>query len=173
MDHGLHYQRGSVSLNAFCDADWAGNPGDRRSSSGFGIFLGQCLVSWSSKKQSVVSRSCTEAEYRSLALIIYLLTPTIWCDNLSAISLESNPIFHARTKHIEVDYHFIREKVVNKDVVIRHINTANQVADIFTKGHTADCFCFLREKLLVCSLPASLREGVKDKEVKPNLVPYS
>jgi len=96
-------------------------------------------------------------------LHIYLPSPpTLWCDNLSAMSLASNPIFHARTKHIEIDYHFIREKVANKDVVVRYINTRNQVADIFTKGHTVDWFCILRDKLLVCSLPTNLREGVKD-----------
>jgi hypothetical protein len=96
-------------------------------------------------------------------LHIYLPSPpTRWCDNLSAMSLASNPIFHARTKHIKIDYHFIREKVVNKDVVVRYINTCNQVADIFTKGHTADQFSILRDKLLICSLPTNLREGVKD-----------
>jgi hypothetical protein len=78
------------------------------------------------------------------------------------MSLASNLIFHAQTKHIEIDYHFNWEKVVNKDVVVRYINTCNQVADIFTKGHTADHFCILRDKLLVCSLPTNLREDVKD-----------
>jgi len=78
------------------------------------------------------------------------------------MSLASNPIFHARTKHIKIDYHIIREKVVNKDVVVRYINTHNQVADIFIKGHTADRFCILRDKLLVCSLPINLKESVKD-----------
>ena len=175
-----------VALHAFCDADWAGNPDDRRSSTGYGIFIGQCLVSWSSKKQPIVSRSSTEAEYRGLALTtadvywirmllrelhISLSSPlTLWCDNLSAISLASNPIFHARTEHIEIDYYFIREKVVNKDIVVRFINTRNQVADIFTKGHTADRFRALCDKLLVCSLPNNLREGVKDdKDINPYL----
>jgi hypothetical protein len=99
----------------------------------------------------------------AFARVAYLFAPpTLWCDNLSAMSLVFNPIFHARTKHIEIDYHFIQEKVVNKDVVVRYINTCNQVADIFTKGRTADRFCILRDKLLVCSLPTNLREGVKD-----------
>ena len=104
-------------------------------------------------------------------LHIYLPSPpTLWCDNLSAMSLASNLIFHARTKHIKIDYHFIREKVVNKDVVVRYINTHNQVADIFTKGHTADRFCILHDKLWVCSLPINLKESVKDiKDITPVL----
>jgi histone deacetylase 1/2 len=122
-DFGLHYKPSTVALHAFCDADWASNSDDRRSSSGYGIYFCQCLVSWSSKKQPVVSRSNTEAEYRSLALTtaevdwirmllrelhVHLPSPsTLWCDNLSAMSLASNPIFHARTKHIKIDYHFI------------------------------------------------------------------
>jgi hypothetical protein len=67
-DHGLLYTKGQLHLQAFCDSDWAGCPDDRRSTSGYGIFLGNCLVSWSAKKQAVVSRSSTEAEYCSMAL---------------------------------------------------------------------------------------------------------
>ena len=77
------------------------------------------------------------------------------------MSLASNLIFHAQTKNIKIDHQFIREKVVNKDVVVRYINIRNQVADIFTKGYTVDRFCILRDKLLVYSLPTNLREGVK------------
>ena len=66
-DHGLFYSKGSLQLNAFCDSDWAGSLDDRRSTSGFSVFLGDCLISWSVKKQAVVSRSSAEAEYRSLA----------------------------------------------------------------------------------------------------------
>jgi hypothetical protein len=67
-DHGLHYTKSNLHLNAFCDSDWAGCPDDRRSTSGFAVFLGDCLIAWSAKKQTVVSRSSTEAEYRSLSL---------------------------------------------------------------------------------------------------------
>jgi hypothetical protein len=82
--------------------------------------------------------------------------PTLWCDNAGALALASNPVSHARTKHIEVDVHFIREKVTNKDISIRYISTLDQVADIFTKGHTADRFEFLRDKLKIYA-PFSLQ----------------
>jgi hypothetical protein len=68
-------------------------------------------------------------------LRVFLPTPPIlWCDNVSALALASNPVYHARTKHIEVDYHFIHEKVLNGDLVLKFISTLDQAADIFTKG---------------------------------------
>ncbi|XP_059445487.1 uncharacterized mitochondrial protein AtMg00810-like [Corylus avellana] len=120
LHHGLFYSSSNLQLNAFCDLDWVGCPDDRRSTFGFAIFLGNCLIFWSSKKQPVVSRSSTEAEYRSLAITTNELfwlrmlfqeiqislskAPVVWCDNVSALSLAANPVYHARTKHIEVDY---------------------------------------------------------------------
>jgi len=90
--------------------------------------------------------------------------PTLWCDNLGALSLASNPVYHARIKHIEVDYHFIREKVVNKDISTRYISTLDQIADLFTKGLTTSRFLFLCDKLHVCSSPVSLQEDVSTYE---------
>jgi hypothetical protein len=175
-DHGLFYTKGPLQLNAFCDSDWAGCPDDRRSTTGFAVFLGDCLISWSAKKQAVVSRSSTEAEYRSLstttAELFWLrmlfkelgiplsVAPVLWCDNVSALALASNPVFHARTKHIEVDYHFIREKVLNRDIILKFISTLDQVADVFTKGLPSPRFLYLRSKLLVVSPPISLRGAV-------------
>jgi hypothetical protein len=177
VDHGLFYSKTTLQLNAFCDSDWAGCPDDRRSTSGSAVFLGDCLVSWSAKKQPVVSRSNTEAEYCSLAIAtteLYWLrmlfqeiqiplpvSPIIWCDNVSALSLAANPVYHARTKHIEVDYHYIREKVLNKDITISFISTSDQIADVFTKGLSSARFLFLKSKLKVIPSPLCLRGHVK------------
>jgi hypothetical protein len=179
LSHGLSYTRSSVGplhLQAFCDSDWSGNPDDRRSTSGFGVYLGNCLVSWSAKKQAVVSLSSTESEYRAMAITtaeLYWLrmlfkelgvalphAPVLWCDNVSALTLASNLVYHARTKHIEVDYHFVREKVVNGDIRIKFISTDDPIADIFTKGLSTARFNLLKSKLMVEPSPISLRGDV-------------
>jgi hypothetical protein len=176
VDYGLQYHKGPLAITTYCDSDWAGNPDDRRSTTGFGIYLGSNLISWSAKKQHTVSRSSTEAEYRALSLAtaemfwlrmllkelqVFLPSPPVLkCDNSGALALASNPVHHARTKHIEVDIHFVREKVTNRDIALQHLSTLDQVADIFTKGHTAARFCYLRDKLMVVP-PMSLRGGVK------------
>ncbi|KAA0047933.1 putative mitochondrial protein [Cucumis melo var. makuwa] len=161
---GIKFRKSSFSLQTFCDSDWTCDTSDRRSTSGFIAFLGSNPISWYSKKQSTVSRSSTEAEYRSLATttadlywIRQLLcdlhvplktTPTLWCDNVFAISLVHNPVFHARTKHIEIDYHFVREKVFRKDISIRYISSNNQLVDILTKPLLSPTFLHLGDKLL-------------------------
>uniref|UniRef100_A0A2N9J0P4 Cysteine-rich receptor-like protein kinase 10 n=1 Tax=Fagus sylvatica TaxID=28930 RepID=A0A2N9J0P4_FAGSY len=158
------FQPGPLALTAFTDADWAGDTSDRRSTSGVVVFLGNNPITWLSKKQHTVSRSSTEAEYRSLAtgaaelawlrqvlcdLKLYLPSaPLIWCDNTSALALASNPVFHGRTKHIEVDYHFVRERVVRGDLSLQFISTHDQLADIFTKALPSTRFLLLCSKLL-------------------------
>lgn len=113
------------------------------------MFLGSNLLLWSSKKQNVVSRSFAKLEYRALAnattyiILLQLLCrelgvfvaaiSQLWCDNHSAISLTSNPIFHARTKHIEVDVHFVREKVKSRVLDVGYVPSADQIAYIFKK----------------------------------------
>jgi len=127
---GLFFLRhSSMHIQGFTDADWAGCLDTRRSISGHCFFLWDSLISWRTKKQTTVSRSSSEAEYRALASttcelqwILYLLhdlhitcskLPILYCDNQSALHIAANPVFHERTKHLEIDYHIVREKLRN------------------------------------------------------------
>lgn len=145
---GLLFPASSThQLQAFSDADWGTCLDTRRSVTGFCIFLGQSLVSWKSKKQTTVSRSSAEAEYRALASttseVLWLtqllsdfsitisLPTSIYCDNQAAIHIASNPMFHERTKHIELDCHFVRDKVQENIIKILPIRSKEQLADMF------------------------------------------
>ncbi|XP_074266651.1 uncharacterized protein LOC141589930 [Silene latifolia] len=165
---GLQLHRSSDhSLTAYSDADWAGCPDTRRSTSGFCVFLGPNLILWSSKRQPTTSRSSAEAEYRAVAnavaetcwlraLLNELHRPVrtatlVYCDNVSAVYLSTNPIQHQRTKHIEIDIHFVREKVQLGQVRVLHVPSALQYADIFTKGLLTLLFQEFRSSLSVRS----------------------
>lgn len=168
INHGLLLQpsplQTPITLTGFSDADWGSDPDDRKSTSGSCIYLGPNLISWWSKKQTLVARSSTEAEYRSLAntaseilwiqsllteLKIPFQVPVLYCDNLSTVSLSHNPVLHAKTKHMELDIFFLREKVISKSLIVQHLPAEDQIADLLTKPLSALRFLALRDKLRV------------------------
>nr|XP_028959295.1 uncharacterized protein LOC108171893 [Malus domestica] len=129
MQFGITYTHGDLSLKAFSDADWAGDPNDRRSTTGLVVFLGNNPISWSSKKQQTVSRSSTEAEYRALSSTAAELD---WIKQL----LHQ----HQRTKHIEIDVHFVRERVAKHQLSVQFVSSQEQFADILTEGLSSTLF---------------------------------
>ncbi|XP_071728946.1 uncharacterized mitochondrial protein AtMg00810-like [Rutidosis leptorrhynchoides] len=163
----------SPTLLGYSDADWARCLETRRSTYGYSIFLGGNLVSWSAKKQLTVSRSSCESEYRALAntaaeviWITHLLRelhvlppdrPTILCDNKSAIFLSQNPVSNKRSKHIDIDYHFIRELISSGRLYTKFVPTTLQLANIFTKSLPRPLFEEFRTKLHVGPPPIRLR----------------
>jgi hypothetical protein len=144
------------------------------------MYLGDNLISWSSRRQTMVSRSSAEAEYRAVATAIAkscwvrqllqelhrpIQTATIvYCDDVSAVYLSANPVHHRRTKHIELDIHFVREKVALGDVRVLHVPSTSQYADIFTKGLPTILFREIRSSLHVDALPGLDCGGVLEKE---------
>jgi histone deacetylase 1/2 len=151
IHHGIFIRRtSSTDIHAFSDTDWAGCPDDKRSVSGYCLYLGSNLISWSSRKQPTVSRYSMEAEYRvvtnTTAEVMWLQSlltelgifsptpPTLWCDNIGAMYLTANPLYHSRTKHIELDIHFVRDQVAQRHLQVRFISGTDQIADSFTKA---------------------------------------
>eukprot|EP00877_Chromochloris_zofingiensis_P013960 jgi/Chrzof1/8818/Cz03g25200.t1 len=149
LDYGITFGSDSNGLIGYCDADYAGDTDTRKSTSGYMFILHGGAITWSSKRQATVAASTTEAEYMAAAAAVKealwlrtLLSElqldidniTIMADNQSAIKLLRNPISSMRTKHIDVAYHFARERVVRKEVVFRFVSTENMVADIMTKA---------------------------------------
>lgn len=174
--HGLHLQRApSLDLVAYSDADWAGCPDTHRSTSGYTVYLGDSLISWSSKRQATVSRSSAEAEYRAVAnavaeccwvrqLLAELFIPmpkasVLFCDNISSVYMSSNPVHHRRTKHIELDIHFVREQVALGKFRVLHVPTKQQFADVLTKGLPTTAFQDFRSSLCIRPPDASTAAG--------------
>jgi len=163
----LHRRSSSTELVVYTDADWAGCADTRRSTSGYAVFLGGNLVFWSSKREPVISRSSAEAEYRAVAngvaeaswlrqLLAELYSPLSWsalvyCDNVSAVYLSTNLVQHQRTKHVEIDFHFVHDRVAIGDVRVLHVPTTSQFADIFTKGLPSSAFTEFRSSLNITS----------------------
>ncbi|XP_020684128.1 uncharacterized protein LOC110100800 [Dendrobium catenatum] len=177
ISYGLPLIRSRLILQSYVDADWATDQTDRKSISGFCTFLGHNLISWSVKKQVTVARSSIEVEYRALASatsdVLWLrrllvdfdaaqTSPTnIFCDNISAMTLANNPVFHARTKHIEIDYHFIIHHIRSKEISVEHIHSADQPADILTKSLSVTRFQELRSKLTIVPNDGAFAGGCK------------
>lgn len=164
IDFGLLYDKNNdFTLKAFTDADWAGCVEDKKSTSGGAFFLGNRLVSWLSKKQDYIAQSTAESEY---AVATNNCTKVIWmkqmlkdigvlfeepiviyCDNTSTINMSKNLVMHSKTKHISIKYHFLSDKVVDKEVRLEYVCSKEQIADIFTKPLPKDDFEHLRSLL--------------------------
>ena len=156
-------RNGNANLEAYTDADYAGSIVDRRSTTGYCTFLGGNLVTWRSKKQNVVARSSAEAEFRAMAQDIYELLwlkiiledlriksdnpMRLYCDNKSAISIAHNPVQHDRTKHIEVDRHFIKEKLDSGLICTLYVLSQDNLVDILTKELNSNYFESIVSKL--------------------------
>ncbi|BBN70430.1 Seven transmembrane MLO family protein [Prunus dulcis] len=154
---------GHTQIMAYTDADWAGNAIDRKSTTGYCTFVGGNIVTWKSKKQNVIARSSAEAEYRAMAStaceLIWLKSlisdlgflsnkpMSLFCDNQAAMHIASNPVFHERTKHIEVDCHYVREQVQSKVIQTTFTRSHDQLADVFTKSLASTQFQRLLSKL--------------------------
>ncbi|CAL1388981.1 unnamed protein product [Linum trigynum] len=182
---GVFYSsKAAIQLTGYSDSDWATCPDTRRSLIGFCVFLGTSLISWKAKKQSTVSRSSSEAEYRALALLsceiqwlVRLLSDfgithshpaVVYCDSQSAIHIARNPVFHERTKHIEVDCHVIRERLESGLIDLHHVSTNYQLADVFTKSLGIDRFNFLMSKLGVSGRYSPACGGVMENMTNPD-----
>ncbi|KAK4388297.1 Retrovirus-related Pol polyprotein from transposon RE1 [Sesamum angolense] len=163
-DLGLFFPANtSLQLCAYSDLDWASCPDSRRTLTGYCVFLGGALISWKTKKQATVSRSSAEAKYRSMASTVcellwirylfheFRISPLLpipfWCDNEAAIHIAENPVFHERTKHLDIDCHLVHEQFKQGFIAAQHISSNNQLKDIFTKSLSAPAFTSLLAKL--------------------------
>lgn len=166
----------TITIHAYCDADWAGDRKDRRSTTGWIVKLNKNTVSWCTKKQSSTALSSAEAEYMAIASVaqeviwmkqflselfnlpskIIINDSDIYSDNTSAITISKNDTHHERTKHIDIKYHFIREGQKNNKFQIKWLSTKLQIADVFTKGVYGSQFDLLSNVVLFAKLPEEI-----------------
>ena len=161
-NYGITFGGATPRPHAYCDADYAGDLDTRRSTTGYVFILNGGAISWSSRLQQTVAASTTEAEYMAAAaaikealwlrtllsdLHLNITTVNINADSQSAIKLLKNPVFSMRSKHIDVIYHFARERVTRKDITFTYIKTDHMVADALTKPVPATKFNFCRNEM--------------------------
>lgn len=155
----------SFTVRAYYNSDCATYPDTRKSVSGYVVFLGERPVSWKSKKQATISLSSIEAEYRALRqavgeliwlykLLMELTVPVtlpiqIYCDSHSALHIAKNLVFHKKTKHIEVDCHFVRNQLQDGLISLHHVPTKDQLIDVLTKALTGVKHSAILSKLFV------------------------
>ncbi|RVW99200.1 Retrovirus-related Pol polyprotein from transposon RE1 [Vitis vinifera] len=166
---GLYFPaKGNLLLRGFCDADWARCSITRRSVTGYCIFLGGALISWKTKKQTTVSRSSAESEYRAMASITCELTwlkyllddlkvehsqpAKLFYDSKAALHIAANPVYHECTKHIEIDCHVVRERIQLGAIVTAHVPSSCQLVDLFTKPLNSSIFHSLLNKFGVLDI---------------------
>lgn len=170
--YGILIIYGLLHLITYLDVDWVGDTINQWSTINFCIFLGLNLISWKMTKQKTIAWSSIEAKYRALATTIidviwiwcllhefdistHSLT-SLHCNNSPAIALAFNPIFCACTKHVEIDFYFVRNYIKYGVILLHHINSTDQTTDIFTKSFPISCFHQLCSKLTITSEPINL-----------------
>jgi hypothetical protein len=179
--HALHYlatmkhqrliygRNDSMELIGYSDLDWAGDKDDCRSTSAYVFIISGGTIAWATQKQRTVTLSSTEAEYMALteclkhtqwtiAVLQQLsfdvdLPIDIFSDSLGARSITSNNVYHTRTKHIDIKYHYIREKIANATINVNEVNTKNDLADICTKALPREQHNFLADRLGLIDIP--------------------
>lgn len=191
--HVVKYLKGKPSLGllflastplqfkAFSDADWGSCPDTRKSLTGFCIFLGTSLIPWRCKKQTIVSASSAEAEYRALGSTVrelqwlsYLmhdfgipvaLPLPLLCDNMAALHITKNPVFHEMTKHLEIDCHIVRNLFLSGFILLSFTPSHSQLVDLFMKAFPLTVFCGFLSKMILLDIHAAHLEGGCRNEV--------
>jgi hypothetical protein len=187
IEFGLHLYPSSIDkLISYTDTYWVGCLDTRRSTSGYYVYLGDNLISWSAKHQHTMSISSAEAEYRGVANIVYescwirnllleLHCPVtkaklVYCDNVSAVYLSDNPVQHQRTKHIKMDIHFVWENVGCGQVRVLHAPPRYQIIDIFTKGFPLQLFDNFKDSLNIRPPPVSTTVCIRLCKYRKNII---